>query len=276
MKLFTQFLWSMLTIAAIGPLNLWAVWFKEPVRVTAVGLSNPLVVFLKRKPTQIVYWATRTVGFSHLSAHHLWLQEFCGFRIHSGRHRSFAISTLRDEGMAKAFLEPKILGEVEMSMEHFSKPNLGKHFSMALNLNQATANIVSQMILTRCYDYDDTAFNTLISSTGESFAISNRISMYESFPLGKYFNQPLAKREQCLLYEHTLPTMTSYIDREHPQDVMNRYFKESPWTCLIRKVTDVSQVSSMRFNLTWHNLATVRVPLVFHCLHCIIENDKKI
>ena len=144
--------------------------------------------------------------------------------------RSLAITSLRKEGMGKTVLEPKILNEAEHYIEHFITPSLGQPFSLSHNLNQATANIISQLLFSKRFEYDDEKFNNLISGIDEALKLSTKTAMIGNLPFGKYFINNALKREQFLATNVLLPTIQSYItdskesiDKKEPRDLIDRF-----------------------------------------------------
>lgn len=148
--------------------------------------------------------------------------------------RSFSIKALQEEGMGKASLEPKILDEVEHFINWFIKPNLGKAISLKNNINQATANIISQLLYSRRFEYNDELFNGLISAICESMSLTVKNAATRQLPFSRYLFKPDLKREDYLCHEIITPTIASHVaenkmtvDRENPRNVMDRYLVHS-------------------------------------------------
>ena len=136
--------------------------------------------------------------------------------------------------MGKSVLEPKILTEAEYYIENFIIPNMGRPFSVSHNLNQATANVISQLLYSKRFDYDDERINSLIAGMNESLQLSSKTAIMESLPFGKYFAKKAIKRLEFLRRHVTLPAIKYYIDesketldREQPRDLIDRYFIHS-------------------------------------------------
>ena len=132
--------------------------------------------------------------------------------------------------MGKSFMEPKITEEVEQYINHFLKPNIGKPFNMSVNLSQATCNVVSQLLYSHRFDYDDYHFNEMIRSMDEIIALNTKIAMVENLPFAKYFLKSLLDREQHLSHTVIEPALQTYIDvrkenldKDHPSGVIDRY-----------------------------------------------------
>ena len=136
--------------------------------------------------------------------------------------------------MGKSILEPKILTEAEHYIENFIIPNLGRPFSLSHNLHQATANIISQLLFSRRFEYDDEKFNTLISALDESLRLLTKTAMIGNLPFGKYFIKSAVSREHFVLTNIMLPTIQSYItdskgsiDKKEPRDLIDRFIISS-------------------------------------------------
>lgn len=144
--------------------------------------------------------------------------------------RSFVISTLREEGMGKAAMEPRILEEVEQYIEAFVEPNLGQAFDMTNSLNRATANIISRMLYSKRFDYSDPNFNRLIAAINETILLNTQVARYETLPFGKYFTKTAIERERYLIEKVLVPGIQEFIDEhkqsldsDNPGDITDRY-----------------------------------------------------
>ena len=136
--------------------------------------------------------------------------------------------------MGKTAMEPKIHEEFQHYIDYFIKPNLGKAFSMSVNINQATCNIISQLLYSRRFDYDDPHYNEMISALEEIVALNTKVAMTENLPFANYFLKSILKREDYLSNSIVTPNLQSYIDehrssidRDHPRDVTDRYIIHS-------------------------------------------------
>ncbi|XP_067946650.1 cytochrome P450 2D26-like [Watersipora subatra] len=193
--------------------------------------------------------------------------------------RSFAISTLREEGMGKAVLEPKILEEVELYIEHFILPNLGKPFDITHNLNQATSNVISQMLYARRFEYDDEEFNRLVAAANEGVAVAFKVGMIGNLPFGSLFVKSAIEREKYIASTVLQPTLQKYIDahkatldRDHPRDLTDRYLIHSEAAEGTNKTffsdDNAVQVAIHLFIAGTETTATaMRWALLYMCLH---------
>lgn len=69
-------------------------------------------------------------------------------------HRRFILSTLRDYGMGKLSLEPRIMEEVHFFLDELAKPK-GRPFDLQSILGMSTANIISTLEFGKRFDYKD-------------------------------------------------------------------------------------------------------------------------
>lgn len=148
--------------------------------------------------------------------------------------RSFTISTLREEGMGKAAIEPKILEEAHYYICHFLEPNLGKPIDISLSIPQATSNIISQMLFSKRFDYEDKNFSEMIDAFEDLLTLNTKVAMLEYLPFGSYLIKSTLAREKHIAHTMVKPTLRSYIDehkksldKENPRDVTDRYLIHS-------------------------------------------------
>ena len=150
--------------------------------------------------------------------------------------RSFAISSLREEGMGKASMEPQVLEEIEQYLGAFVEPNLNQPINMRQGLSQATCNIVSQLMYSKRFDYNDEGFKAMMSAIFEVGDISVKIAIASSLPIPflRYLLKSLHDRSEHLSKKVIIPTLQSYIDehkididRENPRDLTDRFIIHS-------------------------------------------------
>ncbi|XP_067950726.1 cytochrome P450 2B9-like isoform X1 [Watersipora subatra] len=148
--------------------------------------------------------------------------------------RSMAISSLRDEGMGKAFLEPKIMEEIEEYIKHYIKPHTGTPISVQRSLSRASSNLISQMVLGQRFCYEHEQATTVIESLNEVFALAGKLSILDNIPLAGLFFKHLRDRYSFISFHIIRPFFTRYFD-EHKQkfddnnlgDVLDRYILNS-------------------------------------------------
>lgn len=112
---------------------------------------------------------------------HSYIVQFSGLINSEGdlwkEQRRFALSTLRDFGIGRPIIEPKIKEELEYLSERIQNfERTGSSFDPQPLLLCAVSNIVSQLIFGRRFDYDDqefvdqfTAFSRRVTGSGVGF-----------------------------------------------------------------------------------------------------------
>ncbi|XP_067950311.1 cytochrome P450 2C1-like [Watersipora subatra] len=108
--------------------------------------------------------------------------------------RSMAISSLRDEGMGKAFLEPKIMEEIEEYIKHYIKPHSETPISVQRSLSKASNNLISQMVLGQRFSYEDKQVAAILDCLNEMFALAGKLSILDNIPLAGLFFKHLRDR----------------------------------------------------------------------------------
>ena len=133
--------------------------------------------------------------------------------------------------MGKTALEPRVHQEVEEYIDHFLKPNLGKPFDMNGNIMKATCNIMTQMVLSRRFDYNDTTLNQILFIFSESIELIAKLAVLENIPFSNIFLRSIQERDVYLNHVITKPLFQGLvnehretIDRDQPRDVIDRYF----------------------------------------------------
>ena len=133
--------------------------------------------------------------------------------------------------MGKTALEPKVHQEVEEYIDHFLKPNLGKPFDMNGNIMKATCNIMTQMVLSRRFDYNDQTLNQILFVFSESIELIAKLAVLENIPFSNIFLRSIQERDVYLNHVITKPLFQGLvnehretIDRDQPRDVIDRYF----------------------------------------------------
>ena len=136
--------------------------------------------------------------------------------------------------MGKSALEPRVLEEVELYIDHYLKPQLGKPMDMRNNLSKATCNIISQMTLAKRFDYEDKALNDIMYVFSEGLNVTARNGLFEDLPFSRIFLQSTESFERNMYDTIIEPFFQSYIDehketieREYPRDVTDRYILHS-------------------------------------------------
>ncbi|XP_077130968.1 cytochrome P450 2K1-like isoform X2 [Ranitomeya variabilis] len=97
--------------------------------------------------------------------------------------RRFTLSTLRDFGMGKKSVEARIQDELMPLIESFRSQN-GKPFNIHMVINSAVSNVICSIIFGKRFEYDDPAFQKLISMLDESAKLvgTPKVMLYDYYP----------------------------------------------------------------------------------------------
>ncbi|XP_076009184.1 cytochrome P450 2J6-like [Genypterus blacodes] len=149
------------------------------------------------------------------------------------RHRRFALSTLRNFGLGKSVMEDCICEESRHLLEEIEKEK-GQPFNPARLLNNAVANIISQLVMRRRFDYDDHDFQMMLNRLSETVQLEGSIwgLMYEAFPgLMKHLPGPHNKMftnynsvEAFVLQE--VQRHKQDLDHSNPRDYIDNFLIE--------------------------------------------------
>jgi len=101
--------------------------------------------------------------------------------------RSFALSTLREEGMGKSHLEPRIMHEIHAYIDHFITPHVGQPINLSDSIMLATANVMSSMIHGHRKDYTDTNFLYWMRQFRISIKSATKAAIARNIPFAAYF-----------------------------------------------------------------------------------------
>ncbi|KAK9519200.1 hypothetical protein VZT92_021943 [Zoarces viviparus] len=99
------------------------------------------------------------------------------------RQRRFALSTLRNFGLGKSTMEQSICEEIRHLQEEIEKEK-GQLFNPAGLFNNATSNIICQLVMGKRFDYSDHNFQTMLKYLSEVFQLEGSVwgMLYQSFP----------------------------------------------------------------------------------------------
>ncbi|KAF6021961.1 hypothetical protein EB796_019732 [Bugula neritina] len=100
--------------------------------------------------------------------------------------RSFALNTLREEGMGKSSLEPQIMHEIHAYIDNFIAPHIGQPINLSDSIMMATANVMSSMIHGHRKDYTDTTFLLWMKHFGLSLKAVVKASVVRNIPFAQY------------------------------------------------------------------------------------------
>ncbi|KAK2835780.1 hypothetical protein Q5P01_016264 [Channa striata] len=132
--------------------------------------------------------------------------------------RRFALSTLRTFGLGKSIIEQSICEEVGHLQEEIEKER-GEPFSPSGLFNNATSNIICQLVMGKRFDYNDHNFKILLNYLSEIPRIEGSMwsTLYQSFPgVMKHMPGPHNK-----MFDN-FDTLTEFISKEvrrHKKDL---------------------------------------------------------
>ncbi|KAM3930529.1 cytochrome P450 2K1-like [Leptodactylus fuscus] len=97
--------------------------------------------------------------------------------------RRFSLSTLRDFGMGKEFIENKIAEESDFLAQRF-RSYKGEPFDNTILINAAVANIIVAILLSNRFDYEDPKFVKLLKIINESTRLvgTPMAMLYNAYP----------------------------------------------------------------------------------------------
>ena len=132
--------------------------------------------------------------------------------------------------MGKAALEPQILEEINEYAQHFIEPNLNRPINMHKSLPQASANIISQLLFGRRFDYDDAIFNELLNTLEKQVGLFAKLSILENIPFSGIILSSQVKVITDLVTKYAKPALQSYVeecrakmDTDDPQSMVERF-----------------------------------------------------
>ena len=147
--------------------------------------------------------------------------------------RSFTINRLREEGMGKTAMEPKVVSEIDVFIGHYITPTIGKPVSINHAIPKFTYNLISEMISNTRMDYDDPQLQFLLDTMDGVISETSAAAMMKNWPILSNM-LPNVKREKkyseiLLAYgkrhvdEHlkTIDTVTE------PRDLIDRFLLHS-------------------------------------------------
>lgn len=100
--------------------------------------------------------------------------------------QSFAMTQLRDEGMGKSTLEPKIMEEFNLYVDYFPTPHLGQPVDLTDSLNLATSNVISLMLFGKRRQYSDDTFWEWKHAFDDKFKTTMIAAIWRNIPLANY------------------------------------------------------------------------------------------
>ena len=109
-------------------------------------------------------------------------------------HRRFALSTLRDLGMGKSWLQERILEEVELMLKILEDQKCQPYDPEHLITN-SVSNIICAAVFGKRFDHDDEDFATLLRLLKQSLKRFGQASPVVLFPSLRFF--PYFYQEYC-------------------------------------------------------------------------------
>ncbi|OWA52565.1 Cytochrome P450 2B19 [Hypsibius exemplaris] len=125
-------------------------------------------------------------------------------------HRRFMMSTLRDLGMGKNWLEDSILVEVEGLLQTLRETR-GLPFNPQASL-MCVANLICTMVFGKRFELDDPRFSWLISKLGDQMKAGPATSMLQAMPFLMWF--PNSIRTQVMSLRHDLKEIADFLAKE--------------------------------------------------------------
>jgi len=147
--------------------------------------------------------------------------------------RTFSLLTLRDRGMGRAAFEPEIVEEIEKYIEHYIEPSAGKPLDMYSNLPKATANVVSQLLFAKRFDYEDEAFTAITDVLNSVINGGLKFRMLTNLPLiGNIFPSVRKQRRNFLgiampIIKKCIEERKQQLDANNPQCLVDQYLISS-------------------------------------------------
>lgn len=150
-------------------------------------------------------------------------------------HRRFVMSSLRDYGMGKLSLEPRLMEEVHAFLDIMASQN-GAPFDFSNALGMSTANIISTLEFGKRFDYNDGRFSRLRTMLDEMMESFSTIDMRVTFPWIKYlpFSDRITNLKRLIQLDNAVKLFVNDQIEEHKleytensrRDLIEAYFTE--------------------------------------------------
>ncbi|OQV22533.1 Cytochrome P450 18a1 [Hypsibius exemplaris] len=108
-------------------------------------------------------------------------------------HRRFALSTLRDLGMGKNWLEDVIIGEVE-SMCAIFRAQKGAPINPSVLVTNTISNVICAMIFGKRFELTDPKFSRITSLISANLAVHKLDFLAQTFPFLMWFPNYVSKK----------------------------------------------------------------------------------
>jgi len=135
--------------------------------------------------------------------------------------------------MGRAAFEPEIVEEIEKYIEHYIEPSAGKPLDMYSNLPKATANVVSQLLFAKRFDYEDEAFTAITDVLNSAINGGLKFRMLTNLPLiGNIFPSVRKQRRNFLgiampVIKKCIEERKQQLDTNNPQCLVDQYLLSS-------------------------------------------------
>ena len=147
--------------------------------------------------------------------------------------RTFALVQLREDGMGKSALEPQIMEEIQLFIDHFIEPNHSQPINIGKSLAGATSNIISQLLFHRRFDYDDSENIKVANAVGRAAQLATRYGLVTNIPFHRILFRPLhveVKQNSEFIstrLKAILDEQRRNLDSDHPQGLMDNFLINS-------------------------------------------------
>ena len=144
-------------------------------------------------------------------------------------HRRFALSTLRDLGMGKNWLEDTIIGEVDGLCDLLRKTE-GKPFNPKVHLTNSVSNVICALIFGKRFDINDPFFTRLTHGITESVETFLLDVLATTFPFLMWFPNPArsgviqGKANEALLAGYMEEKIQEHEKMDKQEDVQDYLF----------------------------------------------------
>ncbi|XP_068136098.1 cytochrome P450 2K1-like isoform X2 [Hyperolius riggenbachi] len=194
--------------------------------------------------------------------------------------RRFALSSLRDYGMGKSYIEDKIREEAACLMEIF-RSHGGKPFDNRTILTTAVANIIVSILLSRRFEYDDPTLKKLIDIVNENVRLvaSPIVRLYNAYPsligllpgahkkipeniaqLQSFIRETFAKQRQELDVNDQRNLIDSYLAKQQEgKPESTQYFHDHNLTALVGNLF-AAGMETTATTLRWSLLLMMKYP----------------
>ncbi|XP_075125323.1 cytochrome P450 2K6-like [Leptodactylus fuscus] len=127
--------------------------------------------------------------------------------------RRFSLSTLRDFGMGKEFIENKIAEESDFLAQRF-RSYKGEPFDNTILINAAVANIIVAILLSNRFDYEDPKFVKLLKIINESTRLVGTPMAMFAETYGSVFSLRIGPQKMVVLsgYDTVKDALINYAE----------------------------------------------------------------